>query len=115
MKNLMGGVLLIVCMTGCGQHKTTEEQPAPGATLKVIEFDGCEYVYGSRGDSSQAAMITHKGNCKYCAERHKPEVRVLREPIYRVPNNPEKPNKPIKVTTQCWWPKEADLPPSLNN
>lgn len=32
-------------------------------TIKIIEVDGCEYLYG---DWANATVLTHKGNCKYC-------------------------------------------------
>ena len=34
--------------------------------VHTIEVDGCEYIliYGLNGGG-----LTHKGNCKYCAER----------------------------------------------
>jgi hypothetical protein len=35
-------------------------------TIKVIEVDSCEYLYG---DWEDATVLTHKGNCKYCAKR----------------------------------------------
>lgn len=34
--------------------------------LEVIEVDGCEYLFG---DWANATVLTHKGNCKFCAER----------------------------------------------
>ena len=37
-----------------------------GKTITVIEFDSCEYV-GFFDESGY--HYTHKGNCKYCAER----------------------------------------------
>jgi len=33
-------------------------------TFEIVEFDGCEYVFGYR-------RLAHKGNCKYCIEREK--------------------------------------------
>jgi hypothetical protein len=35
-------------------------------TIKVVEVDSCEYLYGDWGS---ATVLTHKGNCKYCAKR----------------------------------------------
>ena len=35
--------------------------------LKVIEYDGCEYLLF--GPYSYAGLLTHKGNCKYCEQR----------------------------------------------
>lgn len=36
--------------------------------LVVFEYDGCEYIALNQGTN---IAITHKGNCKYCAERKK--------------------------------------------
>lgn len=56
--------LLIICIafSGC-----TSTQDSVNAHTKVVEFDGCEYiVYGSGGTQEWGS---HKGNCKYCADR----------------------------------------------
>jgi hypothetical protein len=37
--------------------------------LQIVEFDECEYLVGFR-------LLTHKGNCKYCAERSKKEEQL---------------------------------------
>ena len=34
----------------------------------VITIDGCEYLLANY---DRSRMITHKGNCKFCAERNK--------------------------------------------
>ncbi|MDD5358590.1 MAG: hypothetical protein PHX80_05545 [Candidatus Nanoarchaeia archaeon] len=39
-----------------------------GTTLEIYTIDSCEYIgYISTAGSSN--FLTHKGNCKYCAER----------------------------------------------
>lgn len=38
------------------------------APLKIVEVDGCEYLFGEWGN---ATVLTHKGNCKFCKERNK--------------------------------------------
>ncbi len=35
--------------------------------FEVIEIDGCEYLIGTHG---YGGFMTHKGNCKFCAERN---------------------------------------------
>lgn len=40
----------------------------------VIVIDSCEYLYTGDGKSYYGGGITHKGNCKYCAERRKKEI-----------------------------------------
>lgn len=39
-----------------------------GYQISIIEFDSCQYLISGDGYSQ---MITHKGNCKFCAERSK--------------------------------------------
>lgn len=34
--------------------------------IKIVEIDSCEYLWGDWGN---ATVLTHKGNCKYCAKR----------------------------------------------
>jgi hypothetical protein len=35
--------------------------------LRVLEYDGCEYVLFA--PYTYAGLLTHKGNCKYCEQR----------------------------------------------
>jgi hypothetical protein len=37
--------------------------------IKIYVIDNCEYVGDVRGGSRD--FLTHKGNCKFCAERSK--------------------------------------------
>ena len=38
-----------------------------GYVVSVIEFDSCQYLVSGIGYSQ---MMTHKGNCNFCAARH---------------------------------------------
>lgn len=40
----------------------------------VITIDSCEYLYIDNPESSIGGSLSHKGNCKYCAERRKKEI-----------------------------------------
>lgn len=43
--------------------------------LRVVEIDSCEYLIGNTACGYQGyGYMTHKGNCKYCAERRKREL-----------------------------------------
>jgi len=92
---------IVLIGIGCGDSQprqaTAPEVPRAfqEGNLKVVEFDGCEYVYSRFNLSSFA----HKGNCKYCAERNQ-QVKLVREPIFRVEN------EPVRHTTQCYWPDD---------
>jgi hypothetical protein len=59
-------VFVILCF-GCGgsdwQKGKNEEVIS---SIRVITYDSCEYLVSGFGYSQ---MITHKGNCKFCAAR----------------------------------------------
>jgi hypothetical protein len=67
-------VLLVgVIFCGCDENKNvTVEQTTTtinGREMKIYTIDSCEYIgtiYGSNAD-----VLSHKGNCKFCAERSK--------------------------------------------
>lgn len=47
-----------------------------GLKLRVVVIDSCEYIIGSEYAPSQGyGYMSHKGNCKYCAERRKRELK----------------------------------------
>ena len=45
--------------------------------IRVVIIDSCEYLIGSRqyGIYQGYGYLSHKGNCKYCAERRKRELQ----------------------------------------
>ena len=47
--------------------------------LKTVVIDSCEYLIGREcaGDYG-FGYLSHKGNCKYCAERRKRELQNLK-------------------------------------
>lgn len=40
----------------------------------VITIDSCEYLYIKNAEFFDGGSLSHKGNCKYCAERRKKEI-----------------------------------------
>jgi len=52
-----------LCCTSCVNHKPSKEKE-----FKTVVIDSCEYLYSYEG-VDEGALFTHKGNCKYCAER----------------------------------------------
>lgn len=74
--NLLKPALLIgavmCCFSSCETdmdkqrelHKTAVN--INGYEISVVEYDSCEYLISGSGYSQ---MMTHKGNCKYCAKR----------------------------------------------
>ena len=60
-------ILLVMCCFSCTSVKEKESNDKMnGKPITVIEFDSCEYVGFFDGSGYH---YTHKGNCKYCAER----------------------------------------------
>ena len=74
-------LLVAVVFCGCGERKTdTITTPLEQGKYATIVIDSCEYLqyyvelkYGNAYTTSEyrTKMITHKGNCKFCAERSK--------------------------------------------
>lgn len=81
-KNYKGYALyiLLTCVlcVGCyslnnNNIKPTTPEYKLGNDYKVIVIDSCEYVEVFKVSSRYG--ITHKGNCKYCAERAEANAR----------------------------------------
>jgi hypothetical protein len=66
-------LLVVVIFCGC-ESTSYDKQPTiysngEMSDLKIYVIDSCEYVGKLRG--YQSDVLTHKGNCKFCAERSK--------------------------------------------
>lgn len=78
-------LLLLVaslCIAGCDNanyvppaKQFTVQMPQRTLQVSVVVIDECEYLHGT---FDRSAFLTHKGNCKYCAERADPGL-TLRE------------------------------------
>jgi len=76
-KNFLTFILLIVTLLSCGGQEVEDARQraevlksgkkANGYFISIIEFDSCEYLISGYGYSQ---MMTHKGNCKFCAKRN---------------------------------------------
>lgn len=73
MKKLLLLALLAMIMVGCDEP----DEPATITTkesLKIVNIDSCEYIkcytYGIN-----TYVYTHRGNCRFCAERNKKMVK----------------------------------------
>lgn len=73
MKKIILLALAAMMMAGCSEQtdKSTEL-----VQFKILEIDSCEYLkiptyYG----------YAHKGNCRFCAERRKQELKELVEQL----------------------------------
>lgn len=72
-------LLLAVIFCGCKPNINNEQQNKVEATrvedyevssegVQILTVDSCEYIWCKNG---HGAGLTHKGNCKFCAERSK--------------------------------------------
>lgn len=57
-------------MAGCGSDVKYTKHQTTTQSIGVFEYDSCEYITIYQG-------ISHKGNCKYCKERRKQELKEL--------------------------------------
>ncbi len=53
---------LAVIMAGCGSDVKYTKHQTTTQSVGVFEYDSCEYITIYQG-------VSHKGNCKYCAQR----------------------------------------------
>ena len=74
MKKIILLALTALMMVGCTEKST---QPIELHTLNTYIIDSCEYV--GKSISFKSAILAHKGNCKFCAERRKQELEALVE------------------------------------
>ena len=91
MKKIILLALAALMMVGCDTR--TEEQRHNDDYLQVqngysvIIVDNCEYIIktidvatGFRS-ATQSGYLAHKGNCRFCAERRKQELKELVEQL----------------------------------
>ena len=71
MKKIILLALATLIMVGC-DYTPTDHITSDGK--RVVLIDSCEYVKWSNG---WGAHYTHKGNCRFCAERRKQELKLL--------------------------------------
>lgn len=81
MKKLILLALTALVMVGCDEAgRISQDGVVPVAYKKdiyeywIVIIDSCEYINYYQG-------LAHKGNCKYCAERRKQELKELVEQL----------------------------------
>ena len=78
MKKIILLALTTLMMVGCDESTENIEAPLGGnrftTVYQTIIVDSCEYISG-------ASRIAHKGNCRFCAERRKQELKELVEQL----------------------------------
>lgn len=71
MKKIILLALTTLMMVGCdGQNSDGSYDTSRSFTLGTIVIDSCEYISGYN-------RLAHKGNCRFCAERRKQELKEL--------------------------------------
>ena len=72
-------ILLVVCVNSNTQNNNVDRYvyDDPYVSKEITRY-GCEYwIYSN----SHGGYPVHKGNCKYCAERRKKEMKELIEQL----------------------------------
>ena len=61
-------ILLSACSRENIKREKTEYVIKDGeSSLEILTIDGCEYLYGPLDNMT---FLTHKGNCKFCKNKH---------------------------------------------
>ena len=77
LKGIAFGIYFIVGFMFLGVIAACEDYSKPTGYVNefsIIEIDSCEYLIRS---TQYYGFMSHKGNCKYCAERRKKELEKL--------------------------------------
>lgn len=61
-------LMLLSCKESNIEKRELKETICGDKHVKVLIIDSCEYIYADQG---YASWGSHKGNCKFCAERAK--------------------------------------------
>jgi len=83
MKKIILLALTILMVAGCYQVKAGHGEQinlVGDYQVKTIVYQGCEYVV-MESYFYKRLVITHKGNCRFCAERRKKELKELVEQL----------------------------------
>ena len=87
MKKILTLIVILCAMCSCNKKPDTNVyhevektndvyEVYRGLQLKVVVIDSCEYLIGDNWSGYQGyGYMSHKGNCKYCAERRKRELK----------------------------------------
>ena len=76
MKKLLLLALTAIMMVGCDQQQFANSLTKDD--FGVCVYDSCEYLIAAHG---YKGFLAHKGNCKFCAERRKQELKELIEEL----------------------------------
>lgn len=68
--------LITIMMVGCDQQEIANNITKTDFGLCV--YDSCEYIIGMHG---YKGFLAHRGNCRFCTERRKTELKELIEEL----------------------------------
>lgn len=83
MKKIILLALTALMMVGCYQAKANHDKQTDlvgDYEIKTIVYQGCEYVVMD-SHYQLRAVITHKGNCRFCKECRQEELKELIEQL----------------------------------
>lgn len=76
-------VFIVFMMVGCYQAEAYNNKQIDlvgDYKIKTIVYQGCEYVVMD-SHYKMHSIVTHKGNCRFCKERRKQELKELVEQL----------------------------------
>lgn len=76
-------VFIVFMMVGCYQAEAYNNKQIDlvgDYQVKTIVYQGCEYVV-MESHFYKRSVITHKGNCRFCKERRKKELKEFAEQL----------------------------------
>lgn len=76
MKKIILLALTALMMVGCDQQKFANN--ITKEDFGVCVYDSCEYLIAMHG---YKGFLAHKGNCRFCKERRKQELKELVEQL----------------------------------
>lgn len=82
-KNSILLVFIVFMMVGCYQAEAYNNKQIDlvgDYKIKTIVYQGCEYVVMD-SHYKMHSIVTHKGNCRFCKERKKQELKELVEQL----------------------------------
>ena len=75
MKKIILLAITAMIMVGCDYNSNSNiDTKTEGFIYGTIIIDSCEYIRGNH-------RLAHKGNCRFCAERRKQELKELVEQL----------------------------------
>ena len=90
MKKILILTAILFAMASCNEptvdtniyhegERTNDVYSIDGVYLRTVVIDSCEYLIGCDCHGYNGyGYFSHKGNCKYCAERRKRELQDLK-------------------------------------